>query len=229
MFRFVRNPDPRKKPPYGSRIDPTHPLAQGLVGCWLLNEGGGPYAFNLCTGINASIYGNAWCPEGVHCSGINHYITNDDPLIDQNTGSFFMIFRKTGTADDYGCLFNVENDSNDSAHEMILWFNPTYTVKFQVNIDQSDGDYWDYGSYSDFTIGRKYTLGACWHNGSNIRGLIDGKVSGSPAGGGSWTASDWTSNEKLFLGKTGGVDYSAKVEIHAFFVYSRYIGTDNLA
>jgi len=47
MFRFVRNPDPRKKPPYGSRIDPTHPLAQGLVGCWLFNEGGGSKIANI--------------------------------------------------------------------------------------------------------------------------------------------------------------------------------------
>ena len=31
----------KQKPPLGSRIDTGHPLAQGLVACWLFNEGGG--------------------------------------------------------------------------------------------------------------------------------------------------------------------------------------------
>lgn len=36
-------PDPRVKPPFGAaEINWGHPLARGLVGCWLFNEGGGP-------------------------------------------------------------------------------------------------------------------------------------------------------------------------------------------
>lgn len=31
----------QQKPPLGSQLMPGHPLAQGLVGCWLANEGGG--------------------------------------------------------------------------------------------------------------------------------------------------------------------------------------------
>src|SRR5262245_14193662 len=35
-------PDPRVKPPYGAaEIDPGHPLARGLIGAWLCNEGAG--------------------------------------------------------------------------------------------------------------------------------------------------------------------------------------------
>jgi len=30
-----------QKPPIGAQIDWSHPLAKGLVGCWLMNEGGG--------------------------------------------------------------------------------------------------------------------------------------------------------------------------------------------
>ncbi len=35
-----------QKPPLGTPINWGHPLAQGLVGCWLMNEGGGLYAFD---------------------------------------------------------------------------------------------------------------------------------------------------------------------------------------
>jgi hypothetical protein len=44
-------PDPRVKPPFGSvEIDWSHPLAQRLVSCFLLNEGGGP-PLDLATGL----------------------------------------------------------------------------------------------------------------------------------------------------------------------------------
>jgi len=35
------------KPPFGTPLNLAHPLAQGLVGCWLFNEGGGTWAYDL--------------------------------------------------------------------------------------------------------------------------------------------------------------------------------------
>jgi hypothetical protein len=43
---LYRQHSPQPKPHYGSRVDPHHPLAQGLVGCWLMNEGGGNTVFD---------------------------------------------------------------------------------------------------------------------------------------------------------------------------------------
>jgi hypothetical protein len=40
-----------QKPPLGSQINQGHPLSQGLVGCWLMNEGGGEYIRNIVTNI----------------------------------------------------------------------------------------------------------------------------------------------------------------------------------
>jgi len=37
----------RQKPPLGSLINWAHPLAKGLVGCWLINEGSGNKIINL--------------------------------------------------------------------------------------------------------------------------------------------------------------------------------------
>ena len=74
MFRFIKNPDPRKKPPYGSRIDPTHPLAQGLMGCWLFNEGGGDKVYNLCSYNNDELVGFSWEPS----NAVHGILENND-------------------------------------------------------------------------------------------------------------------------------------------------------
>lgn len=58
-----------QKPPPGARVDPGHPLARGLIGCWLLNERG-PSLRNLGTersGLAATFSGSpAWAgsPSG---------------------------------------------------------------------------------------------------------------------------------------------------------------------
>lgn len=61
------NPDPRIKPRCGSHIRWDHPLAKGLVGCWLFNEGAGASASNLVTSQgNATLVDTvAYCPNGI--------------------------------------------------------------------------------------------------------------------------------------------------------------------
>ena len=45
------------KPPIGSQIDWSHPLAKGLVGCWLMNEGGGNVVNDIARRNNGTNYG----------------------------------------------------------------------------------------------------------------------------------------------------------------------------
>src|SRR5690242_15242142 len=45
------------KPPLGYYVDTSHPLARGLIGAWLFNEGGGPPR-NLLTGVACTTAGN---------------------------------------------------------------------------------------------------------------------------------------------------------------------------
>lgn len=47
MSSLARRGWERKKPPVGSQVDWGHPRSQGLVGCWLFNEGGGDRVKNL--------------------------------------------------------------------------------------------------------------------------------------------------------------------------------------
>jgi len=64
MPRSLLWPDPRVKPPFGSvTIDWNHPLAQGLVGCWLFNEGAGLTAYDLAMNKHGALTnGPLWVP-----------------------------------------------------------------------------------------------------------------------------------------------------------------------
>ena len=66
----MRNPNPTIKPPFGSYIDPDHPLAKGLVGCWLFNEHCGRFVNDLSPyRNNGRIYGNVFWKEGLRFYG----------------------------------------------------------------------------------------------------------------------------------------------------------------
>jgi len=90
MYRFIRNPDPREKPPYGSILDPHHPMSQGLVASWLMNEGGGNKVFDISKSNNhGSIVLGQWeTPDGVRfVSGTVDYI-EIDPILNPAVSDF---------------------------------------------------------------------------------------------------------------------------------------------
>ncbi len=54
-----KNPNPTIKPPFGSYINYGHPLAEGLVGCFVFNEAEGKALNNLCDNTNISTSGSS--------------------------------------------------------------------------------------------------------------------------------------------------------------------------
>lgn len=55
-----------QKPDRGIQINKAHPLAKGLVGCWVMNEGTGDKVFDLSgNGNHGTIVGPEWCPNGL--------------------------------------------------------------------------------------------------------------------------------------------------------------------
>jgi len=52
---------PQLKPTRGIRLNKSHPLARGLVGCWLFNEGSGGQVYDLSgNGGDGTITGAVW-------------------------------------------------------------------------------------------------------------------------------------------------------------------------
>ena len=85
------------KPPYGVKLNRSHPLAQGLVSCYLLNEGGGNTIFDLVQGDRGLLQSGAplsqctWSAGGVHFLGANQAGINI-PLSGLNIGSFSIMY-----------------------------------------------------------------------------------------------------------------------------------------
>ena len=84
---------PYEKPMYGVLLNPYHPLARGLVGCWLFNEGGGNVVYDLSRHGNHGLLGGGtagYCPawitgkfgSALSFDGENDYVDcgNDESL-----------------------------------------------------------------------------------------------------------------------------------------------------
>lgn len=114
------------KPFRGARLNRTHPLARGLVGCWIFNEGSGDKVYDL------SGYGN------------HGTLTNMDPPTDWVGG-------KHGWALD----FDGSNDDVQIPYSNVL-NPPKFTMATSVRVDSGDGQYrtpigsrhgWNYTGY----------------------------------------------------------------------------------
>lgn len=163
------------KPPYGVKLNRQHPLAQGLVGCWLMNEGGGGTAFDLVD--NLSFILNTFVTpifthEGLDFNGVDRdeaVILTDDRL-NLGVGNFTLTIKfKT-----YSQL-NQYVFSKNYGGEGIVWWAMTVNdggVSFLV----------DDGTTFVSTVGsNRYDLADDkWHTvsvcriGSNWRLFIDG-------------------------------------------------------
>jgi hypothetical protein len=66
---------PNQKPPVGAVLNRSHPLAKGLVGCWLMNERGGATAFDVSGNRRNVTIGNEayFTSRGLYCDGTNDY------------------------------------------------------------------------------------------------------------------------------------------------------------
>jgi hypothetical protein len=87
-----------QKPPLGAQIDWSHPLARGLVGCWLMNEGSGARIYDLSgNGNHGTLTGGPlWKPGkagvGVYYDGTDDY-ANLGTRINPAANSFSIFLR----------------------------------------------------------------------------------------------------------------------------------------
>jgi hypothetical protein len=83
------------KPTYGSRLNLDHPLARGLVGCWVMNEGSGTIIYNSVRKNKGIFSGTSvWIPEGGIdlVRGSSDWIQVASPLnLDFGTGNYTII------------------------------------------------------------------------------------------------------------------------------------------
>ena len=166
-----------QKPPLGVPLNGGHPLSRGLVGCWLMNEGGGNKVSDLSgnsgagdfladTSWSAGIFGPAVYLDG-NRSGIE---TSKTTFVDADFGTVVVWVLTTNATKD-----QVIYAGGDSGDDSRLYFTWGYgTSKFGMRF----GD--------DSLIESDDTFSLSWHqvaitfvkNGS-VRLYVDGKLAKS--------------------------------------------------
>ncbi len=173
---WMKNPDPRIKPPLGSIIDWSHPLADGLVGCWLFNEGTGNIATNLAKYelpgnlINSPLWGD----NGVHTDGARNYIR----ILDNGFYSkdeFTVIFT--------GIIYKYAQYDRLICHKGDLTWDSTEGWHIEIynnNLITFVGSGGDYGDRINFPINlnEQFTLTITKKRGENlVRAYKNGRFS----------------------------------------------------
>ena len=87
---------PGQKPLLGTSLDWNHPLSEGLIGCWVMNEGAGNKIYDLSgSGIHGVITGGIWVGQGINFNGSSDFISAGNAL----GGSVRTVFSRFLLAD----------------------------------------------------------------------------------------------------------------------------------
>lgn len=167
-----------QKPPRGARLNRSHPLARGLVGFWLLNEGTGAKIFDLSgNGNDGTLQGNiSWtngklgsCPYSPGDEG--DYILSKD-IVDGLSAVTAAAWVKTT---DSGVLLGECRDHTVNAANIFRMLVGSELRVYVRNIDDTAAG----------AVGIIQINDGKWHhvvgvyNGNQILGYVDGKLDGT--------------------------------------------------
>ncbi len=131
------------KPPLGAQIDPTHPLAQGLVRAYILNEGGGRPVDLVRNRLAADVGpGNTWTmgPTGPTLAfnpSASNWVWDADAT---TSGPFTLVIKclwdGSSHSSQYVWLFNHywNNYVNSSANDTYLRFVRNWSTGWEARL-----------------------------------------------------------------------------------------------
>ena len=147
----------QQKPMLGQQIDYSNPLADGLVGCWLMNEGTGK-CMNLATALDGgrhhgTLTGTA--PSWQPCrNGPGVYLPGTDEHLDLNSaiGADFNITNDTdytivagiyctdAVARYYRNAIVSSDEGRNCVFKLYPWDDPDYQNHMMLNLKHDDTD-----------------------------------------------------------------------------------------
>lgn len=223
------------KPLFGTPLDRTHPLARGLVGCWLLNENTGKYCWDatgngndgICTGMadpSSSTSGWGPGPDGgvLLFDGTNDYIdiVASQPInftqADNYSGAIWF---KTSSA---SLKTLMEKGSGSEATPIDFLINTAHKLQFGTY----DGVHFAHNVQSPNTVDD-----GVWHQGAFVHlstgtytGYLDGVSIGSNTDEGNFSN---TSN--LTIGTALVLSRFFPGQLDAPMLYNRALSAEEIA
>jgi hypothetical protein len=177
---LIHTPYPlQQKPMLGSMVNWGHPLSQGLVGCWLMNEGAGNLVKDIALGNNGTTSGTLWSPSqcgmALNFDGATSYenITLRRTFIQSNFSLCFLfkidtidkttryIFDSgyTSPYDPNGLNITFINDDyNDNRLTVRIYDSDGYSISINpANVISTSVLYWLVVTYNNLTkVGNLY-------------------------------------------------------------------------
>jgi hypothetical protein len=102
------------KPPLGSQIDWAHPLATGLVACFLLNENGGSRVFDLANRVSLPVLSGTSWSSGFLSNANGTGVLTTCPSVLKVGVPFTFVWqgRKLGNPGNFAYLFGMNANTN---------------------------------------------------------------------------------------------------------------------
>ena len=198
------------KPPHGVRLNTSHPMANGLAGCWLMNEGSGLYTYDLSgNGNHGTLLNSSWSANGIAFPAVNARIGLVYPII--FTGNMSIVCKyKTISDQYYGGLIG------DATAKDFIIFNNHSEIRIVDNGSHSDFDgwSWNFNQWYSLVISR---AGAVWRG---WRDAVEDSDLDSPI-----TAGDLTFSA-FGIGNTG---HSFVGELEYAYIYNKILSVSEVA
>jgi len=136
---------PQLKPTRGLRLNKNHPLARGLIGCWLFNEGSGNKVFDLSGNgrsgilVGAYAWGAGKFGSGVDLDGSSAYgkVTNSSAF-EFGSGDSWSVLAWVN-ADTFGTMRNIARLDEGGTDRDLWLFRYNDSNQLQITFGDSAG------------------------------------------------------------------------------------------
>lgn len=129
------------KPPAGTQINPLHPLSQGLVGCWLFNEGAGSLVNDISghgnhgrlTNMAPNVQGSGWGGGGLNFDGDNDYVVVPRNNLQGMSEFTISVWIKRNSFTSFGGIIGeLYNADNTKRHFFISEYNSDGNITMYI-------------------------------------------------------------------------------------------------
>jgi hypothetical protein len=215
-----------QKPPVGSQIDWKHPLSRGLVGCWLMNEGGGKVTKNLINKRASTLSSNLYFSQ----SGI--YSPGDSANDTINSGDILNM-----VLNDLTIVFMVKLPAYDATRRLIIKRIPSanqvgYDIylntpgNFNTSFARSALSTLNIVSTRRIDTNKILSLASVYNRDGNMKQYINGVEDGSVDISGSSTQ-DCSNTQNLYFGGTSAVS-GYKGYFYHVYMYFRVLSPSEI-